>query len=166
MYVHACVFKHRLSYIHVCCEMQVGLLRNIAAHHGFSGAMALLQLLLPPLHQDHLLGDHHFTRHYLHHHFHVGQILAARLSPNQSRLVIIIKILLLNPVYVQCNIGWAFKGLSSWWSMEIANKVTSQYCMLRRHGTVVWQTFPEMHPICGRKVSALWYWVNCLVWVS
>jgi len=63
-----------------CCKMQVGLLRDISANHGLGRAMALLQLLLPPVDEDHLLDDHHNSRYHLHHHLDVGQVLTTRLS--------------------------------------------------------------------------------------
>jgi len=67
--------------------MQAGLLRYIVVNHGFRRAMALLQFLLPPVDKDHLPGNHHFTWRHLHHHLHVGQVLAAGLSASQSRFL-------------------------------------------------------------------------------
>jgi len=71
----------------VYVKMQVGLLWYIVANHGLSCAVALLQFLLSSLDQGDLLDGHHLSGRDLYHHLDVGQVLAARLSTSQSRLV-------------------------------------------------------------------------------
>ena len=131
------------------CVIQAGLLWYISVDHGLGCAVAILQLLLPSLHQDHLPRGHPLTGHYLYYHLHVGQVLATGLSTRQSR----------SALFLYVHIRYKeLKVIFRLWSFTIIRLPFSSSSIVRR-GSFEGDTVADGQPV--KSQSNLFYNNTC-----